>query len=67
MILKTAIGQVQQATYWMEAAAEADYQKKTDPKKRDGSIEWEEAAYYLSILTGVQVSGEDVKIAYYSK
>ena len=24
MILKTAIGQVQQATYWMEAAAEAD-------------------------------------------
>ena len=68
MTLKTAIEQAQQAAYWMEAAADEDFQKRTNPKKRrDGSIEWKNAAYNLSILTGVQVSGEEVKMAYYSK
>lgn len=68
MTLKTAIEQAQQATYWMNAAIEADIQKQTNPRKRkDGTTEWANAAYNLSNILGTQISGEDVKMAYYSK
>ena len=68
MTLKVAIEQVQQAAYWMEAAVDEDFQKRTNSKKRrDGMIEWRNAAYNLSVLTGTQVSGEEVKAAYYAK
>ncbi len=68
MTLKSAIEQAQRAAYWMEAAADEDFKKRTKPRKRkDGRAEWLNAAYNLSNLLGREVSGDEVKAAYYEK
>lgn len=68
MTLKGVMEQAQQAVYWMEAAADADFQKKTNPRKRkDGHAEWLNAAYNLGNLLGREVSEAEIKEIYYAK